>query len=122
MAQNPWMWLAISAVLAAAIAGWFRHRAWGSALEEWEHPGDPQPGKGWTPLLLVGAVFLVFALYTYVWYPTPLPPETKLWNVVAWLFGSVAGTAGGWQGGMKLASRTFHRLYPGSPKTLPPGE
>ena len=112
-----WAPLAASLVFAAGAIGGSRRRAWLRALKDWAHPAAPQPDKGWVSLVVVGAVFLWFALYVLYWIDIPIPPEVRWGNVGAWLGGSVLGGLIGWSGGKSLATRQFQKLFPGRTST-----
>lgn len=112
-----WVWLAVSVLSAVLIVGGLGWLAWSEALKAWEHPVSPKPSakwwlKGWTPILVVVAVFGWFALYNFSLNPLPSSPEQQWWNAGAALLGSVIGTVIGWFGGKELARRTFLRRYP----------
>lgn len=113
-----WIWLVVSGLLAGLIVGGFRWRAWHGALESWEHPAAPKPGakwwlKAWTPLLLVGAILVGFAVYNFSLNPVPSSPEQQWWNAGAAFLGSAIGALAGWFGGKEWARREFRRRYPG---------
>lgn len=108
-----WIWFGLAVPLTLLIVGGLRWRAWHRALEDWKPPDAQEPGKGWTPLLVVGALFVWFAVYNFSLNPVPSPPEQQWWNAATWLLGSVTGTLVGWFGGKLIARRNFRRLYPG---------
>ena len=113
-----WIWLPVSVLLAGLIVGGFRWRAWYRALKAFEPPIAPKPGtvwwlKGWTPILLVGAVFVWFAVYNFSLNPLPSSPEQQWWNAGTWFLGSVIGALAGWFGGRAGARWEFRRRFPG---------
>lgn len=112
------VWFFVSLLLAGLIVGAWRRKAWRRALQDFEPPVPPKPGatwwlKGWTPLLVVGAVFVGFALYNFSWNPLPSSPEQQWLNAGTWLVGSVLGALAGWFVGRAVAAWDFRRRYPG---------
>ena len=113
-----WIWLIVSVLVAGLIVGAFRWQAWLGALKAWKHPNPPKPAtkwwlNGWTPLLVVGAIFVWFLGYNFSLNPLPSSPEQQWWNAGAWFLGSVVGALVGWFGGRAGARSEFRRRYPG---------
>ena len=91
-----WTWAIVSGLLAGLIVCVLRWLAWYGALTEWEHPAAPKPGtkwwqKEWTPLFLVGAVLVWFAVYSFSLNPLPSSPEQQWRNAGAGLRTSTEG-------------------------------
>lgn len=112
------VWFIVSLLLTGVIVGMWRRTAWRTALQRFEPPIPPTPGatwwlKGWTPFLVVGAVFVGFALYNFSGNPLPSSPGQQWWNAGAWLIGSVVGAVVGWFVGREVAGWEFRRRYPG---------
>ncbi len=113
-----WIWLLVSSLLAGLIVGGFRWRAWHGALEAFEPPTAPKPGtkwwqKAWIPLVLVGLVFVWFAVYSFSLNPLPSSPGQKWWNAGFWFLGALVGALVGWFSGRAGARWEFMKRYPG---------